>query len=150
MKARRHMEIISIISSTNIATQDELCEALQRKGFDVTQATVSRDIRELKLIKAPGPNGYHYAMPGSATQTSSLEKMKRLFNDAVVSLDVSENLLVVKTLPGSAQPVASILDHAGIPEILGTVGGDDTVVVVAKPKEAAQMLLERFRAMINT
>lgn len=149
MKTRRHMEIINIVNNSRVSTQEELCEALLQKGFDVTQATVSRDIRELNLIKIPSQEGYRYALPNATTQTPSLDRMKRLFNDAIISMDVSENLLVVKTLPGSAQPVAAIIDHAGIHEVLGTVAGDDTLIVVIKPKEAAEPLLTRFRELIT-
>lgn len=140
---------MEIIAAQRIATQEELCDELQKRGFSVTQATVSRDIRELKLIKIADDQGYRYAVPDAAIPRSSQERMRRLFMDAVLSIDASENLIVVKTLPGSANAVASALDTSGIQEILGTVAGDDTILVVVKPKQVVSGLLSRLRELIE-
>ncbi|MGI6513875.1 MAG: arginine repressor [Syntrophomonadaceae bacterium] len=149
MKARRHMAIRDIVSNQKISTQEELCEALSAQGFMVTQATVSRDIKELKLIKVFSPEGYHYALPEAPPPRSSLDRMRRLFLDTVVEITDSENLVVVKTIPGSAHLVASNIDTAEIPEIVGTVAGDDTIIVVVKPANAVPEVMKRFRSLLK-
>ncbi len=149
MKARRHMAIREIVSNQKISTQEELCEALSAQGFVVTQATVSRDIKELKLLKVSGPDGYHYALPEAPAPRPSLDRMRRIFLDTVVEVTDSENLVVVKTIPGSAHLVASNIDAADIPEIVGTVAGDDTIIVVVKPTKAVPGVLKWFRSLLK-
>ena len=149
MRAIRHRAIIDIVSQHQIASQKELCKALVDRGIKVTQATVSRDIKEINLIKIGSESGYRYAPPDTMPPRSSLERKRRLFAENVVSIDHSENLMVIKTIPGSAHPIASTIDGSGIKEIIGTVAGDDTVVVVIKPKEAVDEILQRFRSMIE-
>jgi transcriptional regulator of arginine metabolism len=105
MKSQRHFAIMDIISKERIVTQEELCEALKLRGFDVTQATVSRDIKELQLIKIPDLEGYRYSLPDNTALKNSYERMKRIFQDSVVNIDHSENIVVIKTLPGAAQSV---------------------------------------------
>lgn len=148
MKTRRRRVILEIIASKRISTQDELREELIRAGFDTTQATVSRDIKELHLIKVPGEHGYHYALPDTPVVNHSMDRMKRVFQDSVTKIDYSENIIVVKTLPGAAQSVASVLDAWERPEILGSVGGDDTVMVVIKPKEAVADIMNDFKSLL--
>lgn len=149
MKARRHLAIIEAINNEKISTQEELCEALQKIGFAVTQGTVSRDIRELKLIKVSDHEGYYYAPPDAPVPRAGLERMRRLFNDAVLSIDYSENLVVLKTLPGTAHAVASTIDAAEITGVVGTVAGDDTILVVVKPREVANQLVARLYELIS-
>lgn len=149
MKARRHMAIRDIVTSQKISTQEELCQALSDLGYLVTQATVSRDIKELKLVKVSNPDGYHYALPDVPTPRTSMERMRRIFLDTVVEITDSENLVVFKTIPGSAHLVASNIDSADIPEIVGSVAGDDTIIVVVKPKIAVAKVLERFRSLLE-
>ncbi len=147
MKARRQRKILKIIQSEPVGTQDDLAVALKKSGFEVTQATISRDIKELGLIKIPYKNKFfRYASPGAGESTvhRSEERLKRLFQDSVVGLDLSENLIIIRTHPGGAQAVASALDQAGWQEIIGTVGGDDTILVVVKPKQVAAAVLKRF------
>jgi len=150
MKSRRHFAIMEIISSRRIATQEELCEALKNSGFDVTQATVSRDIKELHLLKVPDEIGYHYALPDTPTINNSLERMKRIFQDLVISTDSSENLVVIKTLPGAAQSVASYIDSSDFPSIIGTVAGDDTILIVVKNRAYVPEVLKAFSDLINS
>lgn len=150
MKARRHFAIREIISNQRIATQEELCEALKHNGFDVTQATVSRDIKELQLIKIPDQDGYLYALPENTGIKSSMERMKRVLQDSVINIDFSQNIIVFKTLPGAAQSVASVIDLAQNPNIIGTVGGDDTVFLVIKPVETITRVVEEFWDLINS
>ncbi len=143
------MAIRDIVTSQKVSTQEQLCEALSNQGFLVTQATVSRDIKELKLVKVSSPDGYHYALPDAPAPRSSMERMRRLFLDTVLEVTDSENLLVFKTIPGSAHLVASNIDTAGIPEIVGTVAGDDTIIVVIKPKKAVPGILNKFRSLLQ-
>jgi len=150
MKSRRHHKILEIIRQQRIETQEELSGELKKCGFEVTQATVSRDIKELGLVKTPGENNeFYYALPGEKRLPRSKERIKRLFQDTVIGLDASENLIVIKTNPGGAQGVASAIDLAGWAEVIGTVGGDDTILVVVKPKEASGTVLKRFKDLIG-
>lgn len=149
MKLRRHFAINDIVTNQRIATQEELCEALRNSGFDITQATVSRDIKEMQLVKIPDKEGYRYALPDVATTWGSFERMKRIFRDSVVTIDSSENLVVIKTLPGAAQSVASLIDSSNHNHILGTVAGDDTVFVAVKPKEAVAVVINEFEHLVN-
>lgn len=147
MKSSRHFIIRDILSTERITTQEELCEALSNRGFEVTQATVSRDIKELRLIKIPDEKGYRYAFPDVHGSRSSNKRIKRVFKDSVVYLDSSENLIVIKTLPGTAQTVAAVIDAIENDRILGTVAGDDTLFVLVKPKDAVGDVLAAFRRL---
>ena len=119
MKVRRQMKILEIIEKEQIGTQDELAERLGQSGFDITQATVSRDIKELRLLKEPtGENTHRYAPPRESHQTNLPERLKRLFRDSVTSVDYSENLIVIMTLPGNAMGLASVIDGINWPEIM--------------------------------
>jgi transcriptional regulator of arginine metabolism len=150
MKSRRQHKILEIIRHQHVETQGELSSELKRCGYEVTQATVSRDIKELGLVKTPCENNeFCYALPGENRLPRSEERIKRLFQDSVIGLDASENLIVIKTNPGGAQGVASAIDLAGWDEVIGTVGGDDTILVVVKPKEASGTVLKRFTDLIG-
>lgn len=149
MKARRQFAIMDIISNQRITTQEELCEALRKNGFDVTQATVSRDIKELHLIKVPDQDGYSYAMPEITSLKGSEDRMKRVFQDSIISFDYSSNIIVIKTMPGAAQSVASLIDTWEQPNILGSVAGDDTIFVVVKPTEAVEKVIEEFNRTLH-
>lgn len=149
MKAIRHARIKNIIENNIIETQEDLAGALSQQHIDVTQATVSRDIKELMLIKVPTGDGrYRYAYPLEKNLVFSKNRMTRMFHDSVVGVDCSDNIIVVKTLPGAANAVASSLDYAKWPEVIGTVAGDDNILVVIKPKEAAIKILKKLEAMI--
>lgn len=149
MKARRHFAIRDILSSERISTQEELCEELKNRGYDVTQATVSRDIKELSLVKIPDEIGYRYAWPDAPGRKSSQLRMKRAFQDSVVSCNCSENIIVIKTLPGAAQSIASMVDAVDNLHILGTVAGDDTIFIVIKPLDAVEAVLRVFRELVT-
>lgn len=145
MKVWRQKKIIEIIASRPVETQEELSAALREAGFNVTQATISRDIKELGLVKVPGNKGFvRYATTENTQVRHSDERLKRLFRDSVAGIESSENLIIIKTLPGEAQGVASALDQASWPEIIGTVGGDDTILVVVKPKKATPDVVSRL------
>ena len=146
VKARRQRKILEIIRNEPVETQADLAGALKKNGFTVTQATVSRDIKEMGLIKIPfGGASFRYDFPGEPPARRGEERLRRLLRDAVVAMDSSENLIVIKTNPGEAQGVASVIDNTGWPEVIGTVAGDDTIVVVVKPKDAVVDIMKRFR-----
>lgn len=149
MKTRRHFAIMEIITELRVGTQEELCENLKQRGFDVTQATVSRDIKELQLVKIADSQGYRYDLPENSSVKSSYERMKRMFSDNVVFFDCSMNIIVVKTLPGAAQSVASVIDSYESIHILGTVAGDDTILVVVKPVEVVETVARMFEDMLK-
>ncbi|WP_141264939.1 arginine repressor [Moorella sp. E308F] len=144
-KARRQQLILEIIARTPVTTQEQLARELNKHGLKVTQATVSRDIKELGLVKVPaGENLYRYAAPPGQPPVNVYGRLQRLFQDSVVKVDDSENLILIRTLPGTAHAVASCLDNVAWPEIIGTVAGDDTILVIVKPKEAVAAVLKRF------
>jgi len=150
MKALRHAKIREIIERSFIETQEELAESLRQGGIEVTQATVSRDIKELRLIKIPSGDGnYRYAFPMDQNALYSPSRMERMFRDSVIGMDSSANIVVLKTLPGTAQAVASTIDYAKWPEIIGTVAGDDNILAVIKPVEAVEKVMTRFKLILK-
>lgn len=150
MKAQRHRKIVDIIEKKAIETQDELAEELRREGYHVTQATISRDIKELRLVKiSTGDNRYRYAVPGDRLLTGGNIKNRRLFKDSIISINFSENIILVKTTPGAAQAVALVIDQEGLQEIIGTVAGDDTVLCVVKPKSAVSRIMQKFNSYMK-
>lgn len=149
MKARRQAKILELIKHKVIETQDELAEALGGQGIPVTQATVSRDIKELQLTKVPAGDGrYRYAMP-EEMPTASSDKRRRIFQESVLGVDHSENIIIVRSLPGTAPGVGSALDHLGWTEMIGSVAGDDTVMIIIKPKDVTAELAERIRGLMH-
>jgi transcriptional regulator of arginine metabolism len=149
VKARRQAKILELIKIHVLETQEELADALGRQGIPVTQATVSRDIKELQLNKIPTGDGrYRYAMPDEVP-AASWDKRRRIFQESVLGVEHSENIIIVKSLPGTAPGVASALDHLGWTEMIGSVAGDDTVMVIVKPKDATPALVERIRGLMH-
>ena len=149
MKGLRHAKIKEIVDQQAVETQEDLADALRQHGIEVTQATVSRDIKELMLIKVPaGDGGYRYAFPSEQGMILSQSRMERTFRDSVTSIGASENIIVMRTLPGTAQAVAYTIDYVEWPEILGTVAGDDTIFVVVTAKELVETVVAKFRAML--
>jgi len=145
VKNRRHLKIMNYIQEEEISTQSELARKLRADGIDVTQATVSRDIKQLGLIKVPtNDQGYKYALPPEQKQGNLKGRMERMFKDSIVEMGYSENLIVITTLPGAAQGVASLLDKVDWDGILGTVAGDDTILIIAKPKEAVSDIMDKL------
>ncbi|MCR4419688.1 MAG: arginine repressor [Clostridia bacterium] len=149
-KLGRQRAVLEIISEQVVSTQGQLAFELRKRGYRATQATVSRDIRELGLVKVPAGDGtYRYALPGSASPSAdACARMRRLFRDSVVNVDYSDNLVVIRTLPGTAQAVASCVDGVRWPEVLGTVAGDDTILVVIKPRKAVAQAVQKFRELL--
>lgn len=147
-KAKRHIKIREIIAKHEIETQDELVEALKNAGYNVTQATVSRDIKELHLVKVPLPDGrYKYSLPAD-NRFNPLQKLKRILVDSFVNIDHAENLVVLKTLPGNANAVAALIDNLDWDEIVGTISGDDTILIVCRNKKESEKLTKRFLQML--
>jgi transcriptional regulator of arginine metabolism len=142
-KAARHKAILNLLEEGPVESQDFLQQRLERKGFEVGQATLSRDIHELKLVK--GPDGYRRA--GEGNGDSVLPPVMNLARQFVVEIRQAQNLLVVKTTVGSAQPVAAALDASRWPEVVGTLAGDDTVLVIATDSKQANALAKRIREL---
>ncbi len=143
MKNQRHNAIIEIISSQDVETQEEMIECLRARGYEVTQATVSRDIRELKLTKTLSPNGtYRYAkhqVPHSAESNANTKmvKLSNAVSDSITSIDYSANMVVLKTYPGLGMAVASGIDAMNMENVLGCIGGDDTILLVTRNEQAS-------------
>lgn len=149
MKYNRQAKILEIIERDEVTTQDDLAERLRLIGVEVTQATISRDIKELRLVKVLTSGGkYRYA---SAAQDSSAmnERLLTILREAVISCDYANNILVVKTLPGMAQAVASSVDALCWHEVLGTIAGDDTLMMVCRAEKFAEELMDRFVRMVR-
>ena len=150
MKSRRHELIKKIIGEEILETQEALAEALRARHMRVTQATISRDIKELFLIKVPADGGrYRYAVSPHEVMHFSEGRMKRIFKDNVVLCDFSENIVLVKTIPGAAATVAAALDASDWQEIIGTVAGDDSIFVLVKPKDTAENIVERIQELLR-
>jgi len=149
MKGQRQRKIRELIGSSEIETQEELVEALRDQSYNVTQATVSRDIKELQLIKVPlGDGRYKYAMPQDQRFNPSM-KLKRAMLDHFVHAEAAENLVVVKCLPGTAGTIASLLDGMDWPEIVGTIGGDDTTLLICRDKTQGEAIVARIMDIIR-
>ena len=149
MKKSRHQKIIDLVQHTRIATQEELADILNQEGYKVTQATVSRDIKELRLLKVLSPaGGYKYATADQAEHGIS-ERFVRMFVDSVISINYSGNIVVIKTLAGSANVAGEAIDSMRWPEILGTLSGDNTIMVVVRSEEDAPMIVEKFHDIIK-
>jgi len=149
-KNTRQKKIQQLIAAQAIETQVELAEELQRAGFSVTQATVSRDIKEMGLIKVPaGANTSKYSLPDRISPTHTLERARRIFRENVASFDSSENIVLIRTVPGAAMVGASAIDGLGWTEVLGSVAGDDTILVVVKPKEAVPDLMRKLGELLR-
>ncbi len=147
-KGQRHIKIRDIIANSEIETQDDLVEQLRRAGYNVTQATVSRDIKELHLVKVPMLDGrYKYSLPADQ-RFNPLQKLKRSLMDSFVSIDLSENLIVMKTLPGNANSIGALIDNLDWTEIMGTICGDDTILIICKNREECPAITQRFLDML--
>jgi transcriptional regulator of arginine metabolism len=142
MKTERQKKILELLREKNIYTQEELTSALNAAGFSVTQATVSRDIRELGLLKESTQKGQRYVAPDDFAVAKS--PFARVFRDGLVSVDYAENILVLRTLSGMAMAVAAAFDEMKFPDILGSVAGDDVIICVVRSKADAAKLAERL------
>lgn len=149
MKKIRHRKIVEIIESRDVETQEELAGYLKEAGFVVTQATVSRDIRELNLSKVPDGNGRQKYVVLQQDDSRLGDKYIRVLRDGFVSMDMAQNILVVKTVSGMAMAVAAALDALKFPEIVGCIAGDDTIMVAVRTVEDTQALMDKIHVMIE-
>ena len=149
MKNIRQAAILSMIEQHDIETQEELASRLRKMGIDVTQATVSRDIKELRLLKVlSATGGYKYATADKAEHGLS-DRFVRMFKDSVLSINYANNIIVIRTLSGSASVAAEAIDSMRLPQILGTMAGDNTILVIVKTEEEAVQTVESFREMLK-
>ena len=148
MKVERHSKIVELIGKYEIETQEELAEKLNQSGFNVTQATVSRDIRELKLTKIQGENGRQRYMVLESPRGTSAIKYIRILKDGFMSMDMAQNILVIKTVSGMAMAVAAALDALKFSEVVGCIAGDDTIMVAVRTVEDTQILMDKIHLMI--
>ena len=149
MKNKRQEKILDIIEKYNVGTQEDLVKHLMREGFDVTQATISRDIKELKLAKGTTPDGIcKYAVVSKKEHV--IPRFNSALTESITKVDYAGNLIVVKTYPGMANAVATCIDSFNIPDIIGCVAGDDAILVVARDQEMAYELSDKIRHMIRS
>lgn len=149
MKIRRHNKIIELIHTNEIETQEELADRLNEEGFRVTQATVSRDIRELKLTKLMGDSGKQKYVIAPELDEDLNEKYMRVLKDGFLSVDRAENILVVKTVSGMAMAVAAALDAMQWNEVVGCIAGDDTIMAAIRTREDALVVMEKLRKLVS-
>ena len=150
MKAQRQAKIVEIISNANVETQEQLLQALTDQGFSSTQATISRDIKELRIVKELTSLGtYRYCVPEKDAPPALSDRLNTIFRECVISVDYAENLVVIHTLPGMANAAASALDAMRSGAVLGTLAGDDTVVIVMREGHAAAAFSGEIKAVIR-
>ena len=149
MKLDRQAMILEIIAQENIETQEQLLTRLQARGFRCTQATISRDIKQLHLIKEPvGQGVYKYAVSGNRTTLNVAAKLRTIFRECIVSIDYAQNIVVVKTMPGLANGACSALANMDMNDIVGSLAGDDTALLVMRNTEAAELLCQEIKDML--
>lgn len=149
MKIARHSKIIDLINQYDIETQEELAARLQEAGFAVTQATVSRDIRELKLMKIAKPDGgSRYTVMGPRDSQNS-EKYIRVLKDAFVSMEMAQNILVIKTVSGMANAAGAALDNMNYSEVVGCIAGDDTIACINKSTDDTIILMDKIKKIVT-
>ena len=149
MKSARHNLILEIIESMDIETQEELAEELKRRGVRVTQATVSRDIKELRLLKVLSESGgYKYATVERAEKGMN-DRFARILAESIVNIESVNNLVVINTLSASANAAGEAIDSMKWNEVLGTIAGDNTLLIIARSNEAVETLLTRLNALLN-
>ena len=149
MKKNRHDKIIELINNHEVETQEQLALLLKEAGYDVTQATVSRDIRQMKLTKQVTPDGRQIYVYTTADPEVMHDKYVSVIKAGYVSMDVAGNLLVIRTVSGMAMAVAAAIDALDMPEIIGCIAGDDTIFVAMKSDEIAIELMEKYKGFLN-
>ena len=150
MKSQRQAKILEIITTRNVETQEQLLEALRAEGFRGTQATISRDIRELRIIKEQTSLGtYRYATSTNEVAGSFTSRLNTIFKECVVSFDYAQNIIVIRTLPGLASAAGSAIDAMNLSTVVGSLAGDDTVIVVMRDTNAAAAFCGEIKSLIN-
>ncbi len=148
MKEKRHAKILEVIRRQDVGTQDELCRLLNEEGFPTTQATVSRDIKELKLTKISVHGGEKKYILLSDRDDEIQEKYSRVFRDGVVTIDMAQNILVIRTVSGMAMAVAAAIDAMNCREIVGSIAGDDTIMCAVRTVEDTVSLMRKFKKIL--
>lgn len=148
-KYARQKKVLDLIEQNEVETQEELAELLKKSGIDVTQATVSRDIRELRLVKVLSRSGKYKYAAMNQSQEGTTERLIKIFKSSIISIDVAGHILVLKTLPGAAQISGSAIDSMGLEEIVGTIAGDDTIFVAISDKEKINYILNVFHGILD-
>lgn len=149
MKKLRQKKIIELVDTYDVETQEELAEYLKQAGYQVTQATVSRDIRELKLSKLPAGNGRQKYVFVKQEEAQPGDKYIRVLREGFVSMDMAQNILVLKTVSGMAMAVAAAVDTMKLKEIVGSIAGDDTIMMAVRTVEETKVLMEKIRSMLK-
>ena len=149
MKTKRQAKMLELIKKNDIETQEELSDYLEKEGYQVTQATVSRDIRELKLTKVAMSNGRQKYVALMESGEDMSEKYKRVFRDGFVSMDMAQNIMVIKTVSGMAMAVAAALDAMHLHEIVGSIAGDDTIMCAIRSVDDTIEVMSRLRKIVE-
>ncbi len=149
MKKRRQAKIIEIISSNEIETQEELQALLGEYGFEVTQATISRDIKELRLVKELSSKGKYYYSTGKRSNENAQRRAGGIFNESIISIDYAMNIVVIKCFSGMANAVCAAIDSMNIEEVLGSIAGDDTIFILCINENVAMNFAYKLRKMLN-
>lgn len=150
MKYVRQSEILNIVQSKDIDTQEQLLEELRARGFTTTQATISRDIKELRLVKElTGSGGYRYALSERKTSSTSDVRLRNIFKEGVLSVDVAQNIVVVRTMPGLASAACSALDAMEIDGMVGSLAGDDTGILIMRDNSFAQQFNSEVHKLLR-
>ena len=150
MKSKRQEKILELIHDHSVQTQEQLLAELNDAGFRTTQATISRDIKQLRIIKELGPNGtYRYVSAPKPVEHAFSAKLNMIFRQCVTSIDFAQNLIVIKTMPGLANAACSAIDKLELPELLGTLAGDDTCVVIMRDDASAATFCAEIREQIE-
>ena len=147
MKSGRQTEILQIISERDIETQHQLLKALAERGINSTQATLSRDIKDMRLVKELGPNGNYRYVAARAESDNYEERLKKIFRESVLSYDVAQNLFIIRTLPGLANGACSAIDSMQIEGLVGSIAGDDTAFLALRDSEAALRLYHEIEML---
>ena len=150
MKSQRQAKILEIISTRNVETQEQLLDALQKEGFRGTQATISRDIKELRIVKELTNLGtYRYSAAANEIDSTFTSRLNTIFRECVVNIDYAQNIIVIRTLPGLASAAGSAIDAMNSNSIVGSLAGDDTVMVVMRDNHAAALFCGEIKGLIN-
>ncbi len=150
MKNKRQLKILNLIKNEVITTQEELVERLEEEGIKVTQATVSRDIKKLGLIKIPDEDGgYKYARANQKSSSENKYWLKKMFNNLVADIDFSDNIILLKTVKGTAGGLGEALDNANWKNIIGSVAGDDTLLLIIKPADKTEDVFNNLKKLME-
>ncbi len=149
MKISRHAKILEIIERNEIETQEELAEELKKNSFNVTQATVSRDIKELRLIKVMSQNGKYKYSALKELDSMLTERLVKMFSESVLNIDYAGNIIVIKTFSGAAGAAGEAIDAFDIKDIIGTIAGDDTIFILIRDVDKVERVIEKFKKLMK-